>query len=192
MLEFQCLAPGQFAVAITELLGAVAEIILLFAERGLKLLKLSLPVRESLLALADRLVVRGGGFALLALKCGAVILDPHPFPLDGVPFRRQLPVFELLFEFPLPFRGGVVFLLELGDFFRGVGRLFVAARRREQDQRGNGNQVWVLHGFQECGLFRRDGAMNIQKNLHGNPAGTRRRAIVVGDFSPLFVGGRTD
>ena len=181
MLELQCLAPGQFAVAITELLGAVAEIILLFAERGLKLLKLSLPVRESILALADRLVVRGGGFALLALECGPVILDPHPFPLDGVPFRRQLLVFELLFEFPLPFRGDVIFLLELGDFFCRVGRWFVAARRREQDQRGNGNQVWVLHGFLECGLFRRDGAMNIQKNLHGNPSGFDRQAT-----SPVF------
>ena len=127
MLEGQCFTPRQFAIPLTELLSLLLKVILLFREGGLKFLQLALAVREGLLALTECLVLLRSGGSLLACQLGAVILDFHPLALDGVAFRSQFLGFELLFEFALAVGGLVVFLLKLGNFFRDIRRVLVAA-----------------------------------------------------------------
>ena len=107
-------------------MSLLLEVVRLFREGGLKFLQLTLAVREGLLALTECLVLLRSGGSLLACQLGALILDFHPLALDGVAFRRQFLVIELLFEFALAVGGLVVFLLKLGNFFCDVRRVLVA------------------------------------------------------------------
>ena len=149
------------------------EIVVLFLKRRLKLLEPALAVGQGLLALADGLVLRGGGFSLPAFQLGPVFLDLEALAFDRVALGRQFLILELLFEIALSRGGLVVFLLKLGDFFGDIGRLLVTTGCREHDQCGERNQGWILHGFRESGRFDAARAGGIHKISHqGFPPAT--------------------
>ena len=116
------------------------EIIVLFIKCGLKLLKLAFALGQGFLALANGFVLLSSGFSLAAFQFGPIILNLKAFALDCVALRRKFLILELLFEIPLPRCGLVIFLLKFGDFFRDIGRLFVAARCCKYHQRGDRDQ----------------------------------------------------
>ena len=130
-----------------------AEIVVLFLKRRLKLLEPALAVGQGLLALANGLVLRGGGLSLPAFQLGPVFLDLEALAFDRVALRRQLLILELLFKIALSRGGFVVFPLKLGDFFSNIRRLLVTAGCSEHDQCGERNQGWILHGYGESVRF---------------------------------------